>query len=75
MAQVLVRKLEEGVVSSLKRLAAEKGVSLEQYLRDVLTETAEAPSAAFDRLAADLRAATAQTAFDPAIIVREARER
>jgi plasmid stability protein len=41
MAQVIVRKLDEQVVSSLKLKAELHGHSLEQELRDILKRAAE----------------------------------
>jgi plasmid stability protein len=41
MAQVIVRKLDDHVVASLKRKAALRGHSLEQELRNILTRAAE----------------------------------
>lgn len=38
MGQVLIRNLDEAVIIRLKEDARKKGVSLEQYLRDLLTE-------------------------------------
>ena len=40
MAQVLIRKLDDGVVAALKRRARLKGRSLEQELREILTAVA-----------------------------------
>jgi plasmid stability protein len=42
MGQVLVRNLEEDVIETLKRRAAESGLSLEEQLRIILRETAGA---------------------------------
>ena len=41
MAQVIVRKLDDEVVASLKLKAKLKGRSLEQELRDILKRAAE----------------------------------
>ena len=41
MAQVLIRNLDENVVARLKDRAAEKHLSLEQFLRDLLTEQSQ----------------------------------
>lgn len=38
MGQVLIRNLDDSVVENLKRLAAERGTSLEQIARDALTD-------------------------------------
>lgn len=40
MAQVVIRNIEDGVVERLKARAAAEKKSLEQTLRDVLTEAA-----------------------------------
>jgi plasmid stability protein len=40
MAQVIVRNLDDAVVERLKQSAREKNQSLEQRLRDILTEAA-----------------------------------
>lgn len=41
MAQVVIRNLDDGVVERLKARAAAEKKSLEQKLRDVLTEAAK----------------------------------
>jgi plasmid stability protein len=38
MGQVIIRNLDEAVIARLKRQAAERKQSLEQALRDILTE-------------------------------------
>jgi len=43
MAQVLIRQLDEQVVERLRQQAKQRGVSLEQSLRELLTKTAMAP--------------------------------
>jgi len=40
MAQLLIRNLEDDVVTALKKRAAAEGKSLEQSLRDLLQEAA-----------------------------------
>lgn len=56
MAQVIVRKLNERVVASLKSRARRRGRSLEQELRDIVTAAAEPNNeeilAAIDRVRA-----------------------
>jgi antitoxin FitA len=56
MAQVIVRNLDEHVVSSLKLKAELRGHSLEQELREILTRAAELTGkeklALVDRIAA-----------------------
>ena len=58
MAQVLVRNLDQAVVSRLKRKAEGCGLSLEAYLRDQLTQIAQ-PSRA--EIVAELDALRAQS--------------
>jgi len=43
MAQVLIRQLDEQVVERLRQQAKQRGISLEQSLRELLTKTAMAP--------------------------------
>lgn len=42
MGQVLVRNLEDEVIETLKRRAAESGLSLEEQLRQILRDAASA---------------------------------
>lgn len=56
MAQVLVRNLDDHVVARLKEKAAARGLSLERFLRDVLTEQARLDREEFIRRAAEIRA-------------------
>jgi plasmid stability protein len=56
MAQVLVRNLDDHVVARLKGKAAARGLSLERFLRDVLTEQARLDREEFIRCAAEIRA-------------------
>jgi plasmid stability protein len=58
MGQVLVRNLDDRVVESLKTKAELKGRSLEQELRDVLTNAAPLTPAEKVALFRQLRAAT-----------------
>jgi antitoxin FitA len=41
MAQVVIRNLEDGVIDTLKERARRKGHSLEQELRDIVSEAAK----------------------------------
>lgn len=41
MGQVIVRNLDDGVIASLKSRAKQHGHSLEQELRDILTQAAK----------------------------------
>ena len=77
MGQMLVRNLDDAVIERLKQKALERGTSLEQVARDVLTEAAKQD----DRAAwvARTDALRAQTRFDPAwdsvAVIREWRDR
>lgn len=42
MGQLLIRNLDEDTIASLKRSASREGLSLEQYLRDLLKAKVEA---------------------------------
>lgn len=57
MAEVKVRKLEEWVVKVWQSRAQQAGRSLEEELRQVLTEGALRPQQEFASKAAELRAA------------------
>lgn len=59
MAQVLVRNLDDHVVERLKQKAAAKGCSLEQHLREVLTEAARLDREEFIRIADQIRESVA----------------
>jgi plasmid stability protein len=75
MGQVIIRKLDDGVIAAHTRRAAGRGVSLEQQLRDVLAEAAK-PSR--EELLADLRRIRAMTPKGPRIdstdLIREDRD-
>jgi plasmid stability protein len=47
MAQVVVRDLDDDVVARLKARAVAEKKSLEQKLRDILTEAARPPQSAY----------------------------
>ncbi len=74
MGQVLVRNLEDSVVERLKSKAADANKSLEQYLRDLLTQSAQ--SVSDDELLAIAQRVRAQVkpGPDPADIIREDRD-
>jgi plasmid stability protein len=75
MAQVIVRNLDETVIAEHRRRARARGVSLEQQLREVLSEAAR-PSRAEALARADaLRARTRPGTFPTAAeLVREDRD-
>lgn len=74
MAQVLVRNLDDHVVASLKLRAELKGKSLEQELRDLITDAA--PLSIDERVAVSqrLRAAFAADKFDVRAAIRAGRD-
>lgn len=57
MAQVLIRQLDDQVVERLRQQAKQRGISLEQSLRNLLTRIAMAPETLLADLA-DLRRQT-----------------
>lgn len=74
MAQVLVRNLDDGVVTALKRRAERHGRSLEQELRDILSRAAR-PSR--EELLAEtlrIRAMTPGVLSDSTELIREDRD-
>jgi plasmid stability protein len=75
MAQVLIRQLEEQVVAILRQQARARGVSLEQSLRELLTNAAQQHSDVRQRLAALRRRTPARAQdLDVAALIREGRE-
>lgn len=77
MAQLLIRNLEEEVVSTLKKRATAEGTSLEQLLRDLLRDAA-LPEAArrlaiIDRIRA--MSPTGKRQSDSTRLIREDRKR
>lgn len=50
MAQVLIRQLDDQVVEHLRQQARQRGISLEQNLRELLTQAAMAPQSLLDDL-------------------------
>jgi plasmid stability protein len=75
MAQVLIRQLEEQVVAILREQARARGVSLEQILRELLTNAAQQHSDVRQRLAALRRQTPARAQdLDVAALIREVRE-
>jgi plasmid stability protein len=75
MAQVIVRNLDEQVVSSLKFKAELHGRSLEQELRDILKRAAELTTEEKLALVDRIRAMTPQRLdTDSADLIREDRD-
>ncbi len=76
MAQVIVRNLDEGVVSVYKERAREKGRSLQQELRDTLTRQAKLSPKEKIALAKRIRAMSPPRPHPPAEdLIREDRDR
>ncbi len=76
MAQVIVRNLDDEVVASLKRQAADHKRSLEQQLRLILTNAANPKLSAFREWAAAIRSsASSRPDRDSVDLIREDRDR
>jgi plasmid stability protein len=77
MGQMLVRNLDDSVIEGLKRRAMERGTSLEQIAREILTAAAAQDARA--AWAARAKALRAQVPFDPSwdsvAVIREWRDR
>jgi plasmid stability protein len=78
MADVKIRKLDDGVARALRARAAERGVSLEEEARRTLGDSVAKKIDAFARRAAASRAATrrpkGKKASDSAILIRKDRD-
>jgi plasmid stability protein len=78
MADVKIRKLDDGVARALRSRAIERGVSLEEEARRTLSESVARKLAAFARRAAASRAATrrpkGKKASDSAVLIRKDRD-
>ena len=75
MAQVLIRQLDDHVVAALRARAQAQGLSLEQSLRDLLSNAVRTDDSLRDELA-QLRATTpaAGRSLDVAALIREDRD-
>lgn len=75
MAQLLIRQLDDQVVAALRARARAQGLSLEQSLRNLLTEAARQDESLRGELAR-LRATTpdAGRSLDVAALIREERD-
>ena len=58
MGQVIVRQLDDAVIEEHRRVARARGVSLEQQLRDTITEAAKRRREELVRRADKIRAMT-----------------
>jgi plasmid stability protein len=78
MADVKIRKLDDGVARALRTRAAQRGVSLEEEARRTLSDSVRGKIDAFARRAAASRAATrrpkGKQASDSAILIRKDRD-
>jgi antitoxin FitA len=76
MAQLIVRNLDEELVTRLKLRAAEHGRSAEAEHREILRQAlAVEPRRSFKELAAKVRSMTAGRAHTPAeVLLREGRD-
>lgn len=67
MAELKVRQLDDGVAEALRARAGRKGVSLEEEVRNTLTDSVEAKRRAFLRRAKAIRKAIGDKAGAPAL--------
>jgi plasmid stability protein len=75
MAQLLVRNLDDAVVEHLRLRARRRGTSLEQEVRQILTEATSVSRGDIARRAAEVRARQAPNTSRAAALIREDRER
>jgi plasmid stability protein len=75
MGQILVRNLDDMVVERLKAIARSRGQSLEQTVRDILTEAVRPSRDEFWALADRIRQDTKGAPRDPVAIIREDRDK
>jgi plasmid stability protein len=75
MGQVIIRNLDDTVIANLKRMAAREGVSLEQFLRERLSETALRDREGFFEFARGMRERCKPIDIDPTDLIREDRDR
>ncbi|MBO6765866.1 hypothetical protein [Maricaulis sp.] len=75
MGQVIIRNLDDHVVANLKRMAANDGKSLEQFLREVLEERIYRQREDFLEFARGVRERCKPTDIDPTDLIREDRDR
>ena len=75
MAQVLVRDLDDQIVSRLKVLAKAQNISLEQKFRDMAAREVQGVEDRFERVAARIREQTRGSPLDSTALIREDRDR
>jgi len=75
MGQVIIRNLDDSVVLKLKKMALRESKSLEQFLRDQLSETAMRDREGFFEFARGMRERCKPIDIDPTDLIREDRDR
>ena len=75
MAQVIVRNLDDAVVSRLKEIAKSENKSLEQKLREILADAGRASKSELKKRALEIIRQTKATALDSVDLIREDRDR
>ncbi len=75
MAQVLVRDLDDQIVSRLKVLAKAQNISLEQKFRDMAAREVQEVEDRFERVATRIREQTRGSELDSTALIREDRDR
>jgi plasmid stability protein len=75
MGQLLVRNLDDRIVSRLKRQAERENLSLEQKVRSILGQAVKRDPEEFDRVTRGIRAQTTGAGLDINALIREDRDR
>jgi plasmid stability protein len=75
MGQVIIRNLDDSVLLRLKQMAQRDSKSLEQFLRDQLSETAMRDREGFFEFARGMRERCKPIDIDPTDLIREDRDR
>lgn len=75
MAQVLVRDLDDDLVSRLKALAKAQNISLEQKFRDMAAREVQTVEERFEELSRRSREQTRGAKLDSTAIIRADRDR
>jgi plasmid stability protein len=74
MGQILVRNLDEAVIERLKEKARRENTSLEQTVRNVLTEAAKPSRAEAIEAARRIRERIGPVSLDSTVLIREDRD-
>lgn len=75
MGQVIIRNLDDDLLVSLKRMAANDGKSLEQFLREVLAMKVRERREGLVEFARGMRERCKPSDIDPTDLIREDRDR